>query len=118
MAPMSNPEPMPVEVINAVALLGELLGEMTELISFGPRYLCLIYRQASPGLKQAAYQTPVLIRLSGALIDDDAGDSHTTGQCREFAGRKLANHLAAGRIDLLDELAIRGWIQTKLLRLA
>jgi hypothetical protein len=39
MAPMSNPEPMPVEVINALALLGELLGEMTELISFGPSYL-------------------------------------------------------------------------------
>jgi hypothetical protein len=42
MAPMFNPEPMPVEVIRELALDGVLLdepGEMTELMSLRPRYV-------------------------------------------------------------------------------
>jgi hypothetical protein len=63
MALMSNPEPMPVDVISALALAGEaldaLLGEITELIGFCVRALrCPIYRQPAARLKQAAYQKP------------------------------------------------------------
>jgi hypothetical protein len=57
---MSNPDPMPVEVIKALALDGaplDELGEMAELIRFYVRALrCPIYRQLLARLKQAAYQ--------------------------------------------------------------
>jgi hypothetical protein len=53
---------MPVEVIKALLLEGEVLdelGEMAELIGLYVRALrCPIYRQHLPKLKQAAYQEP------------------------------------------------------------
>jgi hypothetical protein len=74
---MFNPDPMPVEVIKALALGGVALelvpGEMTELMGFCVRALrCPIYRQLLGRLKQAAYQEPSRGALSGVLIDDDA----------------------------------------------
>ena len=60
MALISNPDPMPVEVIKALALAGEVLeelGEMTELMSFtSARYVAQFIGNFAPRLKQAAYQ--------------------------------------------------------------
>src|ERR1700684_1274100 len=70
MAPMSNPDPMPVEVIRALALDGALLdelGEITELIGFTSALRCLIYRQLLARLKQAAYQEPSIFRAQACL---------------------------------------------------
>ena len=73
MALISSPEPMPVEVIKALALGGEVLDElggMTELIRFYVRALrCPIYRQHPLRLKQAAYQERSRTEGLGALID-------------------------------------------------
>ena len=60
MAPMSNPDPMPVEVIKALALDGVLLdgvlleelGEMTELIGLRPRYIAQFIGNFLPDLSK------------------------------------------------------------------
>ena len=74
-APMFNPDPMPLEVIKALALDGEPLdelGEMTELMGFCVRALRYsIYRQPAGRLKQAAYQNRIVAAL-GVLIEADA----------------------------------------------
>jgi hypothetical protein len=77
MALISSPEPMPVEVIKALLLVGALvgvlleeLGGMTELIRIYVRALrCPIYRQHPLRLKQAAYQERSRTEGLGALID-------------------------------------------------
>jgi len=55
-APMSNPDPMPVEVIKALALDGLLLdelGEMTELIGCASaRYVAQFIGNFSPDLSK------------------------------------------------------------------
>jgi hypothetical protein len=55
-APMSNPDPMPVEVIKALALDGLLLdelGETTELIGFtSARYVAQFIGNFSPDLSK------------------------------------------------------------------
>jgi hypothetical protein len=56
MAPISNPDPMPVEVIKALALDGVLLdelGEMTELIGFtSARYVAQFIGKLRPDLSK------------------------------------------------------------------
>ena len=74
-APISKPDPIPVEVIKALALDGALLdelGEMTELMGFTSALHCPIYRQLLARLKQAAYQERAGIEGLSALIDHDA----------------------------------------------
>jgi hypothetical protein len=120
MALMFKPEPMPVEVIRALvgALLAPL-GETTELIGFCVRALrCSIYRQPAARLKQAAYQKTAASGPLGVLIDDNAGNTDAACQCRELAGRKFTHYLAGRRIDLLNQLVVRRWIDAKLIRLA
>jgi hypothetical protein len=73
MAPMFNPDPMPVDVISVLAVAGALdeLG-MTELMGFCVRALRYsIYRQPAGRLKQAAYQNRIVAAL-GVLIEADA----------------------------------------------
>lgn len=123
MALMSNPDPIPVEVISALAVVGgaldALLGDMTELIGFCVRALrCPIYRQPLPVLKQAAYQKPVADSALNVLIDDNAGNTDAARQCGELAGWKFTNYFAGSGIDLLDELVIGRRIHAKLIWLA
>jgi hypothetical protein len=76
MALISNPEPMPVEVIKALALDGEVLdelGEMTELIGFtSARYVARFIGNISPDLSKRRTKNGQEPALLGALIDDDA----------------------------------------------
>src|SRR5450755_3298175 len=122
MAPMFNPDPMPVDVISVLALAGaaldELLGEMTELMGFASALRCPIYRQTSPRLKQAAYQKPPAIGPLGVLIDDNTGNTDAACQCRKLAGRKFTNYLAGCRIDLLNQFVVRRRIDAKLIGFA
>jgi hypothetical protein len=120
MAPMFNPEPMPLDVISVLALTGALdeLGEMTELIGLRSALGCSIYRQAAPELKQAAYQTRHPLAASGVLIDDNAGNTDAACQCRKLAGRKFTDYLAGCRIDLLNQFVVRRRIDAKLIRFA
>jgi len=87
---MSSPEPMPVEVIKALALDGELLeelGEMTELIGFtSARYVAQFIGNNSSDFKQAAYQdqaslsttTPEMPTLRAKAANSLAGNSAIT----------------------------------------
>ena len=82
MALISNPEPMPVEVIKALAADGEVLdevgemdelGEMTELIDFtSARYVAQFIGNISPDLSKWRTKNGQKPALLGALVDDDA----------------------------------------------
>jgi hypothetical protein len=66
---MSNPEPMPVEVIKALALDGVLLdelGEMTELIGLRPRYIAQFIGNFLPDLSKPRTKTVKLPELRRA----------------------------------------------------
>ena len=73
---MSSPEPMPVEVIKALALDGELLeelGETTELIGFtSARYVAQFIGNISPDLSKRRTKNGQEPALLGELVDDDA----------------------------------------------
>jgi hypothetical protein len=65
---MSNPEPIPVEVMapapTELPELLELVGEMTELMGFSSaRYVGLYIGNIRQDLKQAAYQTAINPKL-------------------------------------------------------
>jgi hypothetical protein len=77
MALISNPEPMPVEVIKALVLEGVVLleevGEMTELIELtSARYVAQFIGNISPDLSKRRTKNGRKPAPLGALIDDDA----------------------------------------------
>jgi hypothetical protein len=73
---MSNPDPMPVEVIKALALAGVLLeelGETTELIRFtSARYVAQFIGNFSPDLSKRRTKNAREPKLLRVLVDDDA----------------------------------------------
>src|SRR6202035_3237407 len=88
----------------------------------------LIYRPVRAELKQAAYQ-PDLCRHelqpprarppdtpSHPAVDEQPGNSQVARQGRKFTGLKLADYLAGRRIDLLNDLIVRGGIHPILVR--
>jgi hypothetical protein len=75
MALISNPDPMPVEVIKALLLDGVLaeLGETTELIGVtSARYVAQFIGNISRDLSKRRTKNPRKPALLGALVDDDA----------------------------------------------
>jgi hypothetical protein len=76
MAPMFNPDPMPVEVMLPLLLLPPLPlpleGDMTELIGLARALSYLNYRLSLPELKQAAYQGHATAALLDVLVEKDA----------------------------------------------
>jgi len=75
-APIFSPDPMPVEVIRALALGGELLeelGETTELMGFtSARYVAQFIGNFSPDLSKRRTKKVLEPKSLGVLIDDDA----------------------------------------------
>jgi hypothetical protein len=110
-APISNPDPIPVEVIKALPLVGVLLvelGETTELMGFtSARYVAQFIGNFLPDLSKRRTKNGPEPNSLGALIDDDAGNADAARQGRELAGREFSKDFAVSGIDLLDELVVR-----------
>src|SRR5579871_323795 len=117
MALMLRPEPMPVEVMSALLALAlepvgeiELMALQSSCLDIGTPGQDLSKRRTREAAGGAAPQS----RCSGVLVDHRSRDAETLGERREGDRRILADHLAVGGVDLLDQLRVRLRIDAEL----